>query len=105
MGGGVSVYAADACGREGLELPALSQHTRDELKKFIPEAGASTKNPVDCGAGFVDVSLLVREMDLVAADPAIDIIILMPHLNLARNMGPSRLTGWSIMTALPQNHM
>ena len=58
MGGGVSVYAADACGREGLELPALSQHTRDELKTFISEAGGSTKNPVDCGAGFVDVSLL-----------------------------------------------
>jgi acyl-CoA synthetase (NDP forming) len=87
MGGGISVYAADACGREGLELPALSPSTRAELNKFIPEAGASTRNPVDCGAVFVDVSLLVKEMELVAADPAVDILILMPHLNLARNMG------------------
>lgn len=87
MGGGISVYAADACGREGLEVPALSPATRAELIKFIPEAGASTRNPVDCGAVFVDVSLLVKEMELVAADPAIDMLILMPHLNLARNMG------------------
>ena len=91
MGGGVSVFAADACGREGLELPSLSQSTRDELRKFIPEAGGSTKNPVDCGTVFVDISLLVREMDLVAADPSIDIVILMPHLNLARNIGPEQV--------------
>jgi acyl-CoA synthetase (NDP forming) len=91
MGGGVSVYAADACGREGLELPVLSRSTREELNKFIPEAGCSTRNPVDCGAVFVDVSLLEREMELVAADKSIDIIILMPHLNLARNIGPEQV--------------
>jgi acyl-CoA synthetase (NDP forming) len=91
MGGGISVYAADACGREKLEVPALSPATRAELNKFIPEAGASTRNPIDCGSVFVDVSLLIKEMQLVAADPSIDMLILMPHLNLARNMGPEQV--------------
>jgi acyl-CoA synthetase (NDP forming) len=91
MGGGVSVYAADACSREGLEVPLLSQSTQTELKKFISAAGSSTRNPVDCGTIFVDVSLMAREVELVAADPAIDMLILMPHLNIAQKAGPDQV--------------
>jgi acyl-CoA synthetase (NDP forming) len=87
LGGGTSVSAADTCSREGLDVPTLSQNTQNELKKFISLAGASIRNPLDTGLVFRNVSNLKREMDLVAADPEIDMIIVMPHLDMARHAG------------------
>jgi len=91
MGGGVSVYAADACGRSGLEVPLLSENTRQELKKFIPDAGSSYKNPIDTSMTFLDISLMEKTLELVASDPVIDMIILMPHLNLVGKSGPEQI--------------
>jgi acyl-CoA synthetase (NDP forming) len=87
LGGGTSVSAADVCGREGLEVPTLSQNTQAELKKFISLAGASIRNPLDTGLVFRDASVMIRELELVAADPVIDMLIVMPHLDMARHMG------------------
>lgn len=83
LGGGTSVAAGDVCSREGLEVPPLSQHTQTELKKFISLAGASIRNPLDTGLIFRDIDVLERELELVAADPAIDMMIMMPHLDMA----------------------
>ena len=44
--GGPGATAADSCGREGLELPALSHNTIKKLSPFIPNTG-SIRNPVD----------------------------------------------------------
>ncbi len=44
--GGPGAAAADSCGREGLELPALSPETLEKLAPFIPNTG-SINNPVD----------------------------------------------------------
>ena len=44
--GGPGAAAADSCGREGLELPALSPETLKKLAPFIPKTG-SINNPVD----------------------------------------------------------
>ncbi len=44
--GGPAILAADACEANGLELPALSDETIDELRSFLP-AAASVANPVD----------------------------------------------------------
>jgi acetyl-CoA synthetase (ADP-forming) len=44
--GGPGAAAADSCGREGLELPALSHYTIKKLSPFIPNTG-SIRNPVD----------------------------------------------------------
>jgi acyl-CoA synthetase (NDP forming) len=93
LGGGTSVAAADACSREGLVVPPLTDATQNELKKFIPLAGASIRNPLDTGLVFRDVSVLAREMDLVTADPAIDMLIIMPHLDMARHTGTEQVQG------------
>jgi acyl-CoA synthetase (NDP forming) len=90
-GGGTSVAAADVCSTEGLDVPPLSQSTQNELKKFIPLAGASIKNPLDTGLVFRDVSLLVKELEAVAADPVIDMLIIMPHLDMARRFGSDQV--------------
>ena len=44
--GGPGAAAADACGRAGLELPALSPETSKKLAPFVPHTG-SINNPVD----------------------------------------------------------
>ena len=44
--GGPGILAADACEANGLEVVALSDATRGELRSFLPEA-ASVGNPVD----------------------------------------------------------
>ncbi|MDA8137908.1 MAG: CoA-binding protein [Desulfobacteraceae bacterium] len=44
--GGPGAAAADACGREGLELPLLSARTLERLRPMIPHTG-SMNNPVD----------------------------------------------------------
>jgi acetate---CoA ligase (ADP-forming) subunit alpha len=44
--GGPGAAAADACGRAGLELPALSDYTVEKLAPFVPHTG-SVSNPVD----------------------------------------------------------
>ena len=89
-GGGSSVASADVCVYEGLEVPTLTQETQAELKKFIPLAGASIKNPLDTGLLFRNVSLLEREMELVAADPLIDMLIVMPHLDMGGRAGANQ---------------
>ncbi len=91
LGGGSSVASADTCSREGLEVPALTRETQEELKKFIPLAGSSIRNPLDTGLAFRDASLLQREMELVAADPLIDILIVRPHLDMINAAGPGHL--------------
>jgi acyl-CoA synthetase (NDP forming) len=87
LGGGTSVAAADVCAREGLEVPTLGQDTQAELRKFIAPAGSSIRNPLDTGLVFRDVSMMSREIELIAADPVIDMLIIMPHLDMARHIG------------------
>jgi len=87
LGGGSSVAAADICAHEGLEVPTLTQETQAELKKFISLAGASIRNPLDTGHVFRDISNLKRELELMATDPLIDLLIVRPHLDMARGRG------------------
>ncbi|MFC1978222.1 hypothetical protein ACFLWS_08210, partial [Chloroflexota bacterium] len=82
-----SVASADICSREGLEVPTLTQETQNELRKFIAPAGSSIRNPLDTGRIFRDASLLEREVELVAADPLIDMLIVRPHLDMAHSAG------------------
>jgi acetyl-CoA synthetase (ADP-forming) len=44
--GGPGAAAADACGRSGIELPALSPATLEKLGSYVPHTG-SVNNPVD----------------------------------------------------------
>ena len=94
LGGGSSVASADACNREGLEVPTLTQETQAELKKFIPLAGSSIKNPLDTVMMFNNMSFLEREIELVAADPLIDMLIVRPHMDIVRATGPEQVDGF-----------
>jgi acyl-CoA synthetase (NDP forming) len=74
-GGGNSVAFADICGRQGLEIPNLSEKTREELNTFIRLAGNSTRNPLDLWMVQRDALLYRRVMEAALADPVIDLAI------------------------------
>jgi acyl-CoA synthetase (NDP forming) len=74
-GGGNSVAFADICGRQGLEIPPLSENTRDELNTFIRLAGNSTRNPLDLWMVQWDAQLFRRVIERSIADPVIDLAI------------------------------
>jgi acyl-CoA synthetase (NDP forming) len=75
-GGGIGVSSADTFTRAGLEIPTLTEETISKLREFIPAAGNITKNPVDAGIAFSDLSMLERALRILSADPLIDMIVL-----------------------------
>jgi acyl-CoA synthetase (NDP forming) len=72
-GGGNSVAFADICGRQGLEIPPLSENTRNELNSFIRLAGNSTRNPLDLWEVQWHDQIFRRVVERSMADPAIDL--------------------------------
>jgi acyl-CoA synthetase (NDP forming) len=74
-GGGNSVAFADICGRQGLDIPPISEKTRKELNEFIRLAGNSTRNPLDVWMVQRDPKLYRRVLEIGLSDPAIDLAI------------------------------
>ncbi len=73
-GGGVSVQGADDVEREGLQLPALEEHTLKRLAEVTPVAGTGIRNPVDT-MSLWDGEKVRPTLDAVAQDPNIDAVI------------------------------
>ena len=71
--GGSGVLAADACVHNGLVLPPLGDHTREELARLLP-VQASLANPVDTTAG-VDAGTFRACLEAVLADDGIDAVL------------------------------
>lgn len=90
-GGGHSVTAADFCGREGLEVPLLGEETRHELRKIVPAAGTSIKNPIDAENLQRDMTLFREALSIVSEDPMVDIIIIDQHLDMLKELGKENI--------------
>ena len=75
-GGGPTVASGDICAEEGLDCPTLSPDTQTRLKEFISLVNQGLSNPMDVPGIMSKASLLERTLELLAADPVIDIIIL-----------------------------
>ncbi|HEX6323699.1 MAG TPA: GNAT family N-acetyltransferase [Vicinamibacterales bacterium] len=71
--GGPGILAADACEANGLELPALGESTRAELRSFLP-ASASVGNPVDMIASATPEHYR-RSLAAVLRDDAVDSVL------------------------------
>ncbi|HUF79974.1 MAG TPA: acetate--CoA ligase family protein, partial [Burkholderiales bacterium] len=76
LSGGAGVLLADRCVEQGLELPALSEATREKLGKTLVSF-ASFANPIDATAhGYNDNFASYGEaVRLVLADPNIDQVV------------------------------
>jgi acyl-CoA synthetase (NDP forming) len=74
--GAVCVLAADAASRAGLQLPALSADTREQLGRILP-GFATTTNPVDITAALLSNSSLFGQiLPVIADDPAADAFVI-----------------------------
>jgi acetyl coenzyme A synthetase (ADP forming)-like protein len=71
--GGPGILAADACEANGLQLPALSEATRTELRSFLPTA-ASVNNPVDMLAS-APPDHFRRALTAIVRDESVDSVI------------------------------
>jgi acetyl coenzyme A synthetase (ADP forming)-like protein len=71
--GGPGILAADACEAHGLQLPALSDATRTELRSFLP-AAASVGNPVDMLAS-APADHFRRALASILRDESVDSVI------------------------------
>ncbi len=75
--GGAGILMADHAEVNGLVLPDLDGHTREELNQIVPSFG-STMNPVDLtGQVLNDTTLLRRAMHTVLADPRVHMVTVM----------------------------
>jgi acyl-CoA synthetase (NDP forming) len=89
-GGGVSVAAADACDRVGLEVPPFDGDVQQKLREILPAAGTGLRNPVDIGVPLVGARTFEGVLESVASADCIDTIIAtqaMFHV-LAGKFGP-----------------
>ncbi len=71
--GGASVLAGDACDAAGLEVPTLTEATRIELRRHLPEFAADG-NPVDLTLRL-EPSRFAPVAEAVLRDPAVDGLI------------------------------
>jgi acetyl coenzyme A synthetase (ADP forming)-like protein len=71
--GGPGILAADACEADGLELPVLSDATRNELRSFLPPA-ASVTNPVDMLAS-APAEHFARALSVILRDENVDSVL------------------------------
>lgn len=79
MTGGQSVVITDTFATAGLDIPALSQLSYEELKSFFNIIGGSYRNPLDAGGtigGGVNTGNLERILKILDRDPVIDAIVL-----------------------------
>src|SRR5262249_2497887 len=78
--GGASEIIADRAETEGLVLPEFAPQTVAGLREILPEF-ATVQNPLDVtGYVVVDRTLLPRALQVVAADPGIDEVLLLSDL-------------------------
>jgi acetate---CoA ligase (ADP-forming) subunit alpha len=79
MTGGQSVVITDAFASAGLQVPALSPASYEELKQFFNIVGGSYRNPLDAGGTIAmghHQSNLDRMLDVLERDPVIDGVVL-----------------------------
>ncbi len=73
--GGLGILAADACEAAGLELPPLSDATRDALQAMLPTE-ASLANPVDM-LGSATAETFEAVLPHIVRDPGVDSVIVL----------------------------
>lgn len=79
FGGGGGVLSADQCARHGLKTPRLTDDTIARLRPLVPPI-AAVENPIDVTPqAFNSAAYFAtfgEALDVIAADPGIDIVLL-----------------------------
>ncbi|MCD9154512.1 acetate--CoA ligase family protein [Aeromicrobium duanguangcaii] len=78
--GGASEIIADRAEDEGLDLPEFTDETTARLREVLPSF-ATPNNPLDVtGYVLLDRELMGRALQVVAADPGIDFVMMLQDL-------------------------
>ncbi len=81
-GGGAAVSAADTCAQFSLNLPPLSYETKTKLMRLLGPIGSILHNPLDITPTLGSPSVLEKVMEIVIADPNIDLILVQEDVEL-----------------------
>ncbi len=93
--GGPGAVAADACSRNGLELPAIEDGTKQKLAEYIPHTG-TMNNPVDLTFTNRNLDYFVDLPKILLQDKNVDALLvymMMPRgmiLRVAESMGVAK---------------
>ncbi len=85
-GGGNSVFYADVCWRQGLQVPALTGEAQQKISSLVREVGSFARNPVDAWRAYYDAQFRQEILEIVFSIPDLDIILidyLIPRLTYA----------------------
>lgn len=75
ISGGTGAHMADLASAAGLRLPPLTPETQEALHDGLIPAYLRVSNPVDCGGPPVTTPAGRRILDLILADPNVDVLI------------------------------
>jgi len=81
-GGGEAVLTADACAALGIEVTPFTERTRRELLGLLGQVGSVLVNPLDVSQRSGDSQAFERAIQLVAAEPQIDIVVVYENADL-----------------------
>ena len=81
--GGAGAWLADVCEHHGLAVPELDARTRAAIDRMLPAYGAS-RNPVDVTAQVIFTVGYAPPLELLAAAPGIDAVLVAGSLSHAR---------------------
>jgi acyl-CoA synthetase (NDP forming) len=82
MTGGQSVVTTDAFAKAGLQVPPLSERSYERLGRFFNIVGGSYRNPIDMGSNWEAGEQTSEILEILEADPQVDIIAFELSLNL-----------------------
>jgi acyl-CoA synthetase (NDP forming) len=74
--GGTAVGTTDMCFELGLQVPPLSDHTADRLRRTIPWVGSSVRNPVDLGFASLTAPYVYEEaIKILSEEEDVDMLL------------------------------
>ena len=85
--GGAGIWLADVCEARGLEVPPLDGATRAAIDALLPAYGSS-RNPVDVTAQVIFHLGYAPVLELIAASPSIDAVLVAGSLGLLKYVKP-----------------
>jgi acyl-CoA synthetase (NDP forming)/GNAT superfamily N-acetyltransferase len=83
---GALILAADACADAGLQVASLTEDTQRALRDVLPP-GADVAGPVDT-RGLVAPSQFRRCLELVGADPGVDVVLALTATTATSDLAP-----------------
>jgi acetate---CoA ligase (ADP-forming) len=97
ISGGACDIAADRAEDVGLHLPPFTEGTLGELRELLPDY-ASPQNPLDVtGAAAADSSMFAAALEIVTADPGVDIAVAISEID---HHAPETVWGLETITAM-----